>query len=367
MTNVCLSLPAITEQVRHKAEVIKTQLSELPEPLDVNLAPTVMGELMTFERHIEKAINGGTTDFPFQKEWNQITQNFCQDLADTRPVLVFSVPRIFGQSQQSSGSLNRTPTSAARNTTPIPIDSDDSDDHDATPSKSSPAFHRSNKRPLPSASQSTPTKFLKRASEPSPAVLARKGTKRFQLTEVRSICLDAYSGGIHKTNPKAIENMIAASMEHWEDPLSQFLDRTRHLCQETIFEQFQKVYGKHSQTQYYQTIQQICEDFFNVAFSEQRQMVNRILNWEQSRPKTCNNKAMDLAEAEALAILRKKSRDLRAEAYLCEQERKSGKLSTGQARMEKLDKVADAQLSPENYNQEIEGISVSHPRSIRST
>jgi hypothetical protein len=333
------------------------QLSELPEPLDTNLAPTVMGELMTFERQIEKAIDGGNTDFPFQKEWDHITQDFRQHLAETRPVLVFSITRTSSQSQQSSGSLIRTPT-AARTTTPIPIDSDDEDDHDDTPSKSSPAFHRPCKRPPPPAFLSTPTKFLKREGDAS----TRKGSKRFQLTEVRNICQDTYSGGIYKTNPKAIENMIAVSMEHWEDPLNQFLDRTKKLCQDTIFEQFQYIYGKHSQTQYYQTIRQICEDFFTVAFSEQRRLADRILKWEQSRPKTCNDKAMDLAEAEALAALHKKSRDLRAEAYVCEQERKSGKPSTGQARMEKLDKVADAQLSPETYNQEIEAISVSHLR-----
>jgi len=339
--------------------MIETQLSQLPEPLDTNLAPTVMGELMTFEAYIEKHIKGGTPEYPFQKEWDLITQDFRQELADTRPVLVFSSARSLGRGQQFSGSLVGTPTIAARNTTPIPVESDGDDDHDATPSRSTPAFHRSSKRPPPSISQSTPTKFLKTVSGVSPILPARKGSKRFHLPEVRNICLNAYNGGIRKISPRAIENMIAISMEHWEDPLDHFMTRTKKLCEELIFEQIQKVYGKHSQTEYYEAIRQICETFFDNAFSEQRQLAKRILNWEQCRPKTCNDKAMESAEAEVLIVLRKKSREIRAEAYLCEQERKSGKQSTGQGRMEKLDKITDAQLAPEGYNQEIEAMSVS--------
>lgn len=336
------------------------QLNELPEPLGNHLAVTVMGELVTFERFVEKAIDGGKNEFPFQKDWDAVARKLRQDLADTHPMLILSTPSTPGRRQESS------PVGAG-NTTPIAIDSDDEDGHQVIHSKLSPGLSRSNKRSSSFLSQPTPTKFLKTLSSASQVLPARKGSKLFYLPEVRDICQGAYKGGIHKISPEAIERMIVISMQHWKYPLDQFFIQTRKLCEGVIFEQFQKVYGKYSQTQYYDTILQICETFFEKAFYEQRQLVDRILNWEQSRPKTYNDKAMGLAEMEALTILRKKSRDMRAHAFLNAQERKSGKPSTGQARMEKLEKVTDAQLSQEGYSQEIEAISVSHTLHLPST
>lgn len=326
-----------------------------------------MGELITFDGNIKKHFEGGMADFPFQKEWDAIAQNFQRNLAETYPVLVFS-SNTAGRTLQPFRAPTGTPNSAARNTSPIPIDSgDDDDDSDKlqnTPSKPDPRLNSFGKRPAPSPFKSLSPKLLKTTSGVDGIVPQRNGAKRFYLAEVKNIFLDTYIGGIKKINPKAIEHMIAISMDHWEVQLQLFMDKTKVLCEETVFRQIQNVYSKHSQTKYYDTIMRICEAFLEHACTDQQNLVKRILSWERNRPKTCNDKAMESAEVEALAVLHGKSRAIRAEAYISEQERKSGKVSSGQARLEKTDRVTDAQLSPERYSQEIDAMSVSQYSTI---
>lgn len=319
-----------------------------------------MGELNKFEREIEKRIDGGSYVNSFQKEWNRLAVSFRKDLADTRPVLVLmSNPQTpsHGHSSRDTGSSSMcgTPTPAARrNTTPIAIDSDDED----APCKPSPVVQRSGqKRPLASA-QHTPQKIL-RTLNGTPRFTTMSCSKRFDLSQVRDIIQDAYIGLPNQIDPKATERMIVMSMEHWEEPVNRFLARTKQLCEAMVFEQVDKVFGKYTKTLFYEKVMKICESFFEKVLSQQRQFVMQVLKWEMSKPKTFNEEALNLAEGKALNILQTKRREARAGAYLDEQEAKTGKPTSGQARTEKISKIPDAQLGPETYNREIAAMSVS--------
>ncbi|KAL6714488.1 hypothetical protein ACLMJK_007912 [Lecanora helva] len=339
------SLPRITEQVQEKAEDIQAKLSQLPEPLNRNLAISVMTELIKFQAQLEKNIDGGEKTNSFHKEWNLIVKKLCQDLSETRPVLVFpSIQRLHGQNVFS------TPTSKAKGVAPIAVDSDESDVEDAV-------VHVGKKRPPPSSSKTSPPK-LQRPSTESPSERNTVAiSKRFTLHEVRNTLQDAYTGLSNLVDPRAIEEMILQSMAHWEKPMIGFLRSTRQLCENMVFEQVQSVYLKYSDTQYFEMIRQICESFFAKVFSEQAELLQRILSWEQSKPKTCDDAAIDHAYVKALTVLSTKRHEMRASAYLDEQEARSGKQSSGQARAEKLLRVSEEQLGPDQYKKEIEAIS----------
>ena len=329
-------------------------LSQLPEPLDRNLAVGVMSELMRFERQLKENIDGSQKANPFQKEWNAMAKKFRQDLADSRPVLVFSSTRSLQQDQSMCGTPSPiTPT--AKSTVPITIVSDDSDDGSL---RIRPNTTQIGQKRSPNSTYTTPKK-LKRSMSDSPTSKRNEvSSKRFSLAEVQSHLQDAYNGLSNLIHPRAVEKMIILSMEHWEGPLHRFLASTRELCEGMVFEQVQMVYGKYLETEYFETIRKICEGFFEKAFAEHREILQRLLRWEQARPKTCNDEAIDLAQAKALSLLQSRRRDIRAARFLDELEARTGKISNGQARVEKLARITDDQLGPDPYKKEIEAMTV---------
>ena len=321
----------------------------MPEPLDGNLLAIVYGELFKFEGEIKERINGGPQDNSYQKESYNLAQAFRKVLADSRPILMLQTP---GTPIQSSRDTPSTPTRRPVFT----IESDSEGGNKSGPS--APSSGR--KRPHPST-QSTPNKYSRTIPRHSQGhgVLSRS----FSLSEVREIILDTYTGLPNETHPKAIEKMIKLSQEHWHEPVEQFLWQTRKLCQNMVFEQVLKVFGHHQQTRFYDQIVELCEAFFDKAMLQQSQVAKDILSWELSRPYTLNREALDAAREKSLTLLQTRRREIRARDYLVDQEAKTGKATSGQARAEKLSKMYDDEkLPPDTYVQEILAMSVSISR-----
>lgn len=321
-----------------------------------------MGELGEFKKEIEIQIDGGSQFNSFQKGWNRLAKNFRKDLADTRPVLVLLPdPQTPSHSHRhrSRGTGNScssgTPTPAPkRHTTPIPIESDEED----VPCKPNPIVQRSGqKRPLASGMHTT--NKIPRTVNGTPRSAAVSSSRRFKLKEVRDIIQDAYIGLPNQIDPKATERMIVMSMSHWEEPVNDFLDGTKVLCQDMVAEQVQKVFGKYAKTLFHDRVNQICGLFFEQVMPRQREIAMQALKWEMAKPETFNDEALGLAEAKALTLLQTKRRENRAGAYLDEQEAMTGKPTTGQTRIEKISKISDAQLGPDEYENEIKAMSVS--------
>ena len=316
---------------------------------------------MKFEKELQKHLDGGTKDYTFPKQWNDLALKFRKDLEDSRPVLLLPNPHRNRQELRESPlhSMQGTPTprsGAHRTTAPIMIDSDDDDrsnDMDAQRSGS--------KRPCPSA-QCTPIK-LQRVNGTGPAfngASRRYQSKSFTLIEVRSIIQDAYIGGIPaQSHPRAIEEMIQSSMAHWDKPLEAFLNSTRVLLETMVFDQVSVVFGHRQGTRYLDSIIELCGSFFKEAFEQYRQIALRVLAWELSKPRTFNEEAMSIARDKALKMLQLVRRESRANEVIDDQEMKSGKATTGAARAEKITRISDTQLKPEVYGLEIHAISVS--------
>lgn len=348
------SLPRITDQVQRKAELIDSKIQELPKPIHGNLPAIVMAELGNLERALEKQIDGGSQVNSFQKDCNILARNFRKALADSRPVLVLTPnPQTPSRGHVSRGtgssSMSGTPTPAPRgNATPIPIESDEDD----VPCDPSPVIGRSGqKRPLTST-QYSPNKTPRTVNS------APRSSRLFTLKEVRDIIEDAYIGGLPgRVDPKATERMIVMSMTHWEKPVNEFLDGTKAICKDMVCEQIQTIFGKYVKTKFYEKVKAIWESFFEQVMSRQRQLVLQLLKWEMAKPKTLNDEAFGLAEAKALTMLQNKRRETRAGAYLDGQEAVTGKPTTGQTRIERIGKVSDAQLGPDEYKKEIGAMS----------
>lgn len=311
-----------------------------------------MGELLRFEREVEKHIEGDTESNIFQKQWNKRALEFRKALADSRPVLLFPSPPMPSQSRGTP--INETAVtpspSGRRNIDVYELDSDSDVDRKVS------SVQAGRKRPHGST-HSTPSKILR-------IVPRFKGfavsSRRFGLEEVRSIIQDAYVGRFpDQIHPKATERIIKLSMENWSEPVDYFLSLSKELCQDVIFQQISNVFGHRQRTLYYETIEDICRLFFEEKSVEQHKIATQLLRWEQVLPGTLDDQAMKIATDKARVLIQARDHEVRARTYVEEQESNNGKFTTGQARLEKISKTTDAQLPPSVNSLEINAMSVS--------
>ena len=184
--------------------------------------------------------------------------------------------------------------------------------------------------------------------------------KRFQLSEIREIVQDAFVAGIpNQVHPKAIERMCTMSVAHWEKPLAEFLGHTADMVLEVLFDRLDKVLGKWKQTKLYTETRAIIGAFVTKALMEQRTVAERSLKLEMTKPMTLNSEAQSLACADALAKLEEARWEVRCGIWLDEQERKSGRLTSGQTKQDKATKVTEAQIGSDPFKQEIRTMAVS--------
>ena len=354
-----ISLPHIREQVQQKAVLIKEKLRGLPEPLDGNLPARLYGELLKFEFELAKYFDGGFQDCSFQRDWHNESLEFRAIMEGSYPLVTIAAvqtPSRKVRSSTSFGGMPGTPT-PIRNVAPISVDSDT--DSEERP-KVSPASSKNTKQKrLHPSTQSTPQKVA-RISEIPRFKTDKVDRKHFGLDEIRSIRQDHYIGLPGENDPKATEQMIQLSMAHWEQPVTQFIKRTGELCQNMIYERVLSVFGHRQNTQFYSELTDICGIFLSKAIDDQLMLVKRILSWEQKKPKTLNEVAIEVAKDKQIEYLQKKRREFLAKAWLDQEEEKSGKQTTGLARTDRMAKVTDAQLGPDPYSLEIKAMGVSY-------
>ena len=353
-----LSLPHIRDQIERRAVSIGEKLRELPEPLEGNLPTRIYCELLKLESELEKHFDGGSQDCSFQREWHNLSLDLRKLLSGSYPLVTVAAiqsPRREARSSTSFSEALRTPSSA-KNQAPISIDSDSDAER---PLKTSPSSRQrvAQKRAHPSA-HSTPQKVA-RTSEVPRFETSKRGRKQFELDEIRRIHQDHYVGLPGETDPKATEKMIQLSMAHWDNSIDQYVRHTGELVQNMIYERVLNVFGHRQNTQFYSELMDICGDFLTKATDDQLKTANRILSWQLKKPKTLNEAAIEVAKEKAVDILQKKRRDHLAKAWLDIEEEKTGKQTSGPARLDKMAKVTDAQLGPDPYSLEIRAMGVS--------
>ena len=370
------SLPQITQQVQQKAAIVEAELNSLAEPPSGNLQIIVLDRIISFSDAMQQHIDGGSEDFPFQKTWNNLALQFRTAMADLRPMLC--LPNTPIVSSSSSRHISQDPFQAA---TPTPIRGRpasymviESDEDDEVACKQEPIKQTPNKRHNTHTSVSTPQKRQKKEAGETSFSNDQKRQKiagetqyfkdhkplaeRFTLLNIRNIIQEAYIGLPGQLDPKATDRMSKLSAVNWSKPLSQFLDRTENMCQDLISDRLRSTFGSFRSTLLYREARRICDSFIEELMLQQREKAARALSLELYKPITYDAEALEQAREKALVLMRNKHRYHRAECYLIEQERKSGKITSAQARLERpwlerISKVTDEQVGSDPYSQEI--------------
>ena len=349
------ALPRIREQVEQKADSIEAGLRALPEPLSENIPAVVMGELLKFQQEVQMQVDGGAESCLFQKSFNDFALGFRQSLATTRPRIVWNTrasPRKQQLRESPNGSIASTPTPMSRNRHQTPIMLSDDEMEDDVPSQPSSG----QKRSRAPHSEQRPNKSFKMEDGEVRANVAER--KTFSLGEIRATIRNTYIGLPGQIHPKATEKMIRTSMSHWQHPVNELLSQTKELCDYMVDHAVQTAFGDHVSTAYFDKIFKECQSFLSKTFDDQRVLSHRILNWENSKPKTLNVSAMGKALEEAKELLRVHRRKALATAYVEEQERKSGNQLPENVKQDRINKVPDDKLPAEQYGPEIHAMAV---------
>ena len=351
--------------MRRKADYVDAELRALPEAVQGNLPAVVTEELGKFWMQLQKHIDGGSQSCPFQKDFHEIAMQFRHNLTNTKPILKLRDAAVLSrvlptrETPNSSVAVTPTPTHWTRGPLDTSTIIDVSDDEDT----SSPTLHRLGNKRANNVPSESPRKLQRTGSvSAQPSSMQKIQSKCFTLFEVRKIIHRGYISLPGQVDPKAIEELIRLSMEHWHKPLNDFFTNLKSLCKNTVMEQVQNVFGHRCQTKYFDEILEICDVFMEQAMADQFQTAQRLLSWELAKPKTLNERAMDQARDSATTLLRSQRRKILAERFLDEQEEKSGKKSTVAQSDEKLGKLPDDELVPEMFGPELNPMPVSTSR-----
>lgn len=183
-------------------------------------------------------------------------------------------------------------------------------------------------------------------------------SRRFTLPLIRKLIAEGYTSLPGLVDPHITERMISQSTAHWGKLATRFVDETKKMCEKMVKERVEEKFGPRRQTQLYGKVLHICRSFLYQAFEEQEEAIENALRLEQYKPVMTNEKALGQAREKALEELSKACRGNRAEQFLREQEKSTGKFTTGTARNDKLAKITDVQLGPDPYMKEVAAMGV---------
>lgn len=360
------SLPQITERVRTKTGEIIARLKELPEPPKGNLSYKILEKILSFEHEVKNHLDGGSSNYPFQKEFYAAVVRFRDTIAFSYPRLSLSDLVAAGQSSvQLPFRPSATPSPSVQNPQAINLDSDEDDviaTHSSTPSK--------RKQPVAKTLQTSPTKRARLQDIPkstssqsdSPYITSVDRTaphaKRFNLTEIRSILQDAHIGLPNQIDPKATKRMIEESLSLWDGPLDELLAFTKEACLALILDRASSVFAQWHGTQIFELLQNGCEQFFEESFVKQKASAKRFLFKERYRSLTVHEDAMRASSEKAFETLETVCRNEQAKAYLIKKNAWDEDLDA-RIKEKKLKEVTDTVLGPNQYVLELRALSVS--------
>ncbi|KAL8869003.1 MAG: hypothetical protein Q9174_004598 [Haloplaca sp. 1 TL-2023] len=363
------SLPQIAASVHAKVGEIVTRLGELPEPPEGNLSLKIMQKIMSFESDLRHHLDGGSAEYPFQKEWYAAAVHF-------RHTIAFSYPRLNLSDQVNSSAPVRLPFRASATPTPSGhrhgIISIESDEEESVTQHVTPASHSKKRSAGTKTSQISPTKRTKLQDIPihlpqdSPSGGSVVGldvdrsapyAKRFTLTEIRDTLQDAHVGLPNQIDPRATERMIRASLTKWDEPLDQLLSFTSEVCLNLILERATIAFSIWTGTEFFDVALEVCRSFLQEAFEAQKASAKKALAKERRKALTLHEDAMRAASERSYVTLESAHRNGRAMALLSKNEPGWDKDLDERAKQAKLAKVTDAQLGPNAYVHELRALS----------
>lgn len=322
-------LPRITSQIDEKASRIDAELKTLPDPPSENVQYILASTLNRLKDEIRSEIDGGLPEYPLQRFWRHIAEDFERSLRYTRPtvILVSNADNVVFKVE--GGDSSDCEVTSVRTTVKR-----------KSPGDSAPAVAQPKKR--------YSTEHFDKFNGPA---------KCFTWEEIREINADSYRVGLpDQTDPRAIENMNRLSVKHWDKPMNAFIRATHKLVHDRLMKQLDDVFSQYHQTGLYRELKRILQNYMQGLREDHFRRAQEHYNIEYNKPFTIAQDAMRIATDDAVQYLKEKRFRARGIKYLNLQ----GKYAEDDPRREaELKKLTEAQLGKDKFVQEIKMMAVS--------
>ncbi|KAJ9667410.1 hypothetical protein H2201_002611 [Coniosporium apollinis] len=346
------SLPAIRTQVQQKIEDIEGKLKYLPEPPTANAQSIVLGALTDFASIMQRHVEGSHPHHELRLTWRQHCQTFKEAITSLRPTLIRKTDAEVAAAARvprPQRKFNGTPTKR-EHADAVMIESDSEQERSVAPEPSP------SKRPriMTSAGASGPQ--TPRAPQKRCPVKASDLAARFKLEDIRKALDDFSASDIGEVDPKAVDFLILKTFEQWDAPMKKFLDDTETVLRVNIRRALDDVFCKWKTTDLYKESSRIIDRFLTNHMENQRkEIAERALRLERFKPITWNSETMEVNRMEELEVFQHARYEARANAYLDEQDARTGKATSLQERHRRImtDQVRK-EVGPDPYQREVE-------------
>ncbi|KAL4932798.1 putative dynamin GTPase [Aspergillus undulatus] len=322
-------LPRIIQKIDEKAERIDAELSTLPEAPSANVPYILCGKLHTFRDQIRCHIDGGSREYPLQKLWIEIAEDFKRALAKTRPTV-----KLLSDSDRQSMFI-------ATN-----------EDSDCEIMASTPLKRKTQEEPVVSNSPDVRSRPKLPGYRTVKYFDAFDGpAKSFTWEEIREINQESASAGIpQQINPKALEFMDKICVEHWEQPMVAFVNASHKLVKRILQKEVDKVFVQYHQTELYRELQKIIDSYLQQLRTDHLVHAGELYYIERTKPFTMASSTLTRAIEDAQKTLETSRLDARKKHYLKLLNKYHEDPSRRQAEMKKL---GEAELGVDNFTQEL--------------
>lgn len=289
------SLPHINEAVHNRLQEIDCQLSQLPETPLHNASRTISDILYQFSEEVRKELVAEYPARVWENTWGDLQKEFMDSLAMLKPSM-----KTVGD-KDADVYLSTMPGKSVDDAYIIESADDDDDDDDNNNMKRHDTVMREDKQSqskkrkvedssgrstVPSSvrpskkGRPTPGKHI---SNPLPNETLPNHPSAFDINQLKKVYhLDEVAKHLDETSktrvpdklqPKVVEDMMLAPIEHWKTTLNQFFTRLQTKLTQCILELFNKYFQTWCETQLYLEAWTIVEKLLTVHFIQQREMV----------------------------------------------------------------------------------------------
>lgn len=151
--------------------------------------------------------------------------------------------------------------------------------------------------------------------------------------------------------------MILVTLSNWHIPLDELFASIEKQLHSTLQLTLSQCVAGWYTTELFRELCRLCIEFLTDQIVIQRnQHAARTIGLEQRKPLTGDSEAMELYIARELEVLQTARFKARAGEYFDEQDRTTGKTTTGEERTRKIqnDKDLRSKLGPDSYQREVE-------------
>jgi hypothetical protein len=307
-------------------------------------------------------------DDAFYKElwraWRRINEEFRQALvSDLKPSMLLnakkaaSAPSLFQQSTPAKSAAaklsSRTPaTPSKRSNRADVIDLAGSDDESASQYTTPHKKMRNNNSEAVASARSTPIPIRTKNGD---------GSKKhkFHLSSIQSIlddyCASGLPGGIDR---RAIDSMIALSLEHWHEPLLRLVTAVERELLTILENTLDETAAGFKATELYREMHRIAiESFLDCHIKRERKKLLGALELERKKPLTKDRDNLERLKQHETRFLEEARWEFRVKEHFDAQEVKTEKLVSEEVRSRGAkDEKLRIQLGPETFKREIEAI-----------